>query len=103
MNPALQSFLSVALPIMVTLIAASWVNNSRLTDMRVDLNRRFDEGNRRIDEVVGRFDRRIDEVIGRFDRRFDEVVSRLDRIERKLDNHDERIVRLEERTSPLHR
>ena len=64
MNAAFQPFLTVALPIMVTLIASTRVNNSRLTDMKVDFNRRFDE-----------------------------VFARLDRIERKLDNHDERIVR----------
>ncbi len=40
-------------------------------------NRRFDDVNRRIDEVIGL----------------------LDRIETKLDNHNERIARLEERTS----
>jgi hypothetical protein len=82
MNPALQPFLTVAaLPIMVTIVAAMWTNNSRLTDMRSDFSRRFDD--------VGR--------------RFDDVTNRLDRIERKLDNHEERIVRVEERTSILHR
>ena len=34
MNAAFQPFLTVALPIMVTLTASTWVNNSRLTDMR---------------------------------------------------------------------
>jgi len=66
MNAAFQPFLTVALPIMVTLTASTWVNNSRLTDMRSDFNRRLDE-----------------------------VLGRLDRIERKLDNHDERLVRVE--------
>ena len=37
----------------------------------------------------------------RSNRRVDEILVRLDRMEHKLDNHDERIVRLEERTSPL--
>ena len=66
MNAAFQPFLTVALPIMVTLTASTWVNNSRLTDMRSDFNRRRGE-----------------------------VLGRLDRIERKLDNHDERLVRVE--------
>jgi hypothetical protein len=35
--------------------------------------------------------------------RLDDIVARLGRIESKLENHDERIVRLEERTSPLSR
>jgi hypothetical protein len=71
MSPALlQPFLAVALPIIIALAIASWANNSRLSDMRADFNRRLDE-----------------------------ILGRLDRIERKLDNHEERIVRLEERTS----
>ena len=88
MNPPLQSFVAVALPIMITMLLAMWNGNrgnselgARITDMRTDMNRRFDDVNRR----------------------FDEVNTRLDRIERKLDNHEERIVRLEERTSPIHR
>jgi hypothetical protein len=91
MNPALQPFLTVALPIMVTLVASMWSNNSRLTDMRTDFNRA-------IGELRADVNRRFDDV----NRRFDEVTARLDRIERKLDNHEERIVRVEERTSILH-
>jgi hypothetical protein len=34
-------------------------------------------------------------------KRLDDIIVRLGRIETKLENHDERIVRLEERTSPL--
>lgn len=82
-NPALQQFVTVALPIMVTLVAtiwiASWSQNKRFDDLRSDMAARFAEVNRRIDEMVGR----------------------LDRIERKLDNQEARIVRLEERTSLL--
>jgi hypothetical protein len=36
-------------------------------------------------------------------KRLDDIVSRLSRIESKLDSHDERIIRLEERTNPLTR
>lgn len=72
MNPAFQPFLTVALPIMVTIVATDlWFTH---TDRRSALNRRFDD-----------------------------VTAWLDRIERKLDNHEERIVRVEERTSILHR
>jgi hypothetical protein len=78
MNTVLPQFLSVSLPIMVTLVAtiwiASWAQNKRFDDLRGDMNRRFDE-----------------------------VNGRLERIERKLDGHEERIVRLEERTSPVRR
>jgi hypothetical protein len=92
MNPALQPFLTVALPIIITLVLAMWTNNgrlaelsARLTDLRADMNLRFEE----MGQTTSR--------------RFDEVTARLDRIERKLDGHEERIVRLEERTSPIHR
>jgi hypothetical protein len=78
MNTVLPQFLSVSLPIMVTLVAtiwiASWAQNKGFDDLMGDMNRRFDE-----------------------------VNVRLERIERKLDSHEERIVRLEERTSPVRR
>jgi hypothetical protein len=84
-NPPIQLFLSVALPIMVTLVAtvwiAQWSQNKRFDDLKEDMNRRFEDINRR----------------------FDEVIKRLDRIEEKLDHHEQRIVRLEERTSPVRR
>lgn len=91
-SPPLQQFVSVALPIMLTLVVTIWLAswsqnkrfddivsgfNKRMDDLRADINARFAEANRRIDEILGR----------------------LDRIEKKLDNHEERIVRLEERTS----
>jgi hypothetical protein len=78
MNLALQKFVSVALPIMVTLVAtiwiAQWSQNKRFDDLKDGINRRLDE-----------------------------IVKRLDRIEAKLEYHEERIVRLEERTSPVRR
>jgi archaellum component FlaC len=81
-NPALQQFLSVALPIMVTLVAtigiAQWSQNKR-----------FDDVNKRIDDL------RLD-----FNHRFDAIEQRLERIESKLEIHDQRITRLEERTLP---
>jgi hypothetical protein len=36
-------------------------------------------------------------------KRLDDIIARLGRIEEKLDNHQERIARLEERTSPISR
>jgi hypothetical protein len=36
-------------------------------------------------------------------KRLDDIIVRLGRIEAKLENHAERITRLEERTSPFHR
>ena len=72
-----QPFVQVALPIVIALMLASWLQNKRFDD----LNKRFDDMNRRIDEFRN------------------DVNHRLERIETKLDLHNERIVRLEERTS----
>jgi hypothetical protein len=76
-----SQFVQVALPLMLTLSIAAWWNNKRVDDLRSDMNRRFDDANRR----------------------FDEIFKRLDRIDDTLKNYGERIVRLEERTSPLTR
>lgn len=38
---------------------------------------------------------------GDINRRLDDIVQRLGRLETLLQNHDQRITRLEERTSPL--
>ena len=37
MNPALQPFVTVALPIMVTLVLAMWTNNGRLAELSTRL------------------------------------------------------------------
>jgi hypothetical protein len=63
MNPMLQQFTAVALPIILALAGAAWVQNRRL----------------------------------------DDIIARLARIEAKLDDHQDRILRLEERTSPVRR
>jgi hypothetical protein len=85
MNPALQSFVTVELPIVIAITLATRTNNGRITDLRNDMDRRFADLTREMNRL------------------FEDIISRLDRIERKLDNHEERIVRLEERTSPIHR
>jgi hypothetical protein len=83
MNPNLLPVFQVTLPLIVTFVAsiwgASWIQNKRFGD----LNDRFADLNRQVDDLRS------------------DLITRLDRIERKLDNHDERLVRLEERTSPL--
>jgi hypothetical protein len=82
-SPVLQQFVGVSLPIMITLVAtiwiASWSQNKRFDDLKSDMAARFAEVHRRIDEMI----------------------VRLDRIELKLDSHETRLVRIEERTSPL--
>jgi len=84
-NPGLQTFLTVALPIMVTMIATIWIAQW--------------SQNKRLDELSASLNKRIDELRSEMMARFAEVFARLDRIEAKLDNHEARIVRLEERTS----
>jgi hypothetical protein len=67
MSPPAQQFLSVALPIMVTLVVSIWLAS-------ISQNKRLDD-----------------------------IVRRLERMESKRDLHEERLVRVEERTSPLRR
>ena len=79
MNQLLQQpIFQVTVPLMVTFVAtvwiAQWSQNKRLEDMREE-----------------------------FRRGMAEVVKRLDRIEHKLDDHDTRITRVEERTSIVRR
>ena len=81
MNPVAilnTPFVQVALPIVVTFIVAAWLNGKRLEDFRIDINRRFNESR-------------------------SEMIMRFDRLESMLGDHIQRIVRLEERTSPLAR
>lgn len=96
MNPVVilnTPFVQVALPIMITFMAAAWLNGKRLDDFRADINRRFDE-------MRSDINRRFDEV----NKRFDDVNSRFDSVERRLEmiqasTHDAeiRITRLESR------
>jgi len=93
MNAMLQPFLSTALPIVIAVVIAAWLNgkaidavHKRLDDMRSDFNNHLNAIERRFDAM---------------DKRFDKIDARLERIEAKLDNHETRLVRLEERTSPL--
>jgi hypothetical protein len=79
MNPAIlnSQFVQVALPIVLTIFIAAWINGKGL------------EG--------------VNGSISGIHKRLDDIVGRLDRIEKKLDDHAERIARLEERTSPIGR
>lgn len=83
MNPNLLPFFQITLPLMVTFIAAIWIASW-------SQNKRFDDWTKQFEGL--RFD---------MSKRLDDIIARLGRIEIKLENHDERIVRLEERTSPF--
>lgn len=63
MNPMVQQFTAVALPIILALAGAAWLQNKRL----------------------------------------DDIIARLGRIETKLDDHAERIIKLEANASPIAR
>jgi uncharacterized membrane-anchored protein YhcB (DUF1043 family) len=80
-----SQFVQVALPLMLAIITGIWAMMST--------------NNRRIDDV----NRRLDDLKSDMNRRFDEIMKRFDRIETLLTDHDQRITRLEERTSPLTR
>lgn len=67
-------FVQIALPIIVTFVAATWYQGKRLDDLRDSINRRLDS-----------------------------IERRLERIESKLEEHGKRVAVLEERTSPLRR
>ncbi len=98
MNPAILNtpFVQVALPIMVTFIAAAWLNGKRFDDFKGDTNRRFDDLTRDMNQRFSDFSREMDQ-------RFDEIIRRLDRIGTLLADHDQRITWLQERTSPVAR
>ena len=105
MNPEiLQSpFIQTALPIMFTVLIAVWINNrtidgvnKRMDDLRADMTRTQDT-------LRADMTRAQDTLRADMNARFDKIEATLERIERKLDNHEERLVRLEERTSPVGR
>jgi hypothetical protein len=78
MNPAVLNnpFVHVALPVMFTILIATWINNK-------GFDKGFDGVNRRIDDL----NRRIDDLRSDMITRFDEVNRRLDRIEDTLKTH----------------
>jgi hypothetical protein len=61
MNPALQPFLTVALPIMVTILAADlWFAHA---DRRSRSNRRLDEVNGRLDRIERKLDNHEERIV----------------------------------------
>ena len=72
-------FVQIALPIMLILVVATWYQNKRVDDVN----------------------RRLDEIPTDMNRQFTEIKDILRGIYAKLENHNERITRLEERSSPI--
>jgi hypothetical protein len=106
------------LPLMVTILVAvgaatlaGWISNAnmskRIDDLGGNLSKRIDDVgsnlSKRIDDLGGNLSRRMDDTNANVSKRLDEVIARLGRIETKLEGHEDRITRLEERTSPLRR
>ena len=83
-------FVQVALPIMLTFVVATWYQNKRVDDV-----------NRRLDELRTDMNRQIAELRTDMNRQFGEIKEILKAIQAKLENHNERITRLEERSSPI--
>jgi predicted nucleic acid-binding Zn-ribbon protein len=77
-----QAILTVGMPTLAVLVGIL-VNNSRLSDLRAHM------------------DSRIDNLRDELNRRLDAIEHRLEQIEQKLSQHDSRITVLEERTNPL--
>lgn len=87
MNPAAilnSQFVQVALPIVFTLGFGIWFNNKRIDDLRSDLRR-----------IEADFKSRFDRV----DLRFDRIDLRFDRLEALVSGREQRVTRVEERTS----
>jgi methyl-accepting chemotaxis protein len=96
-------FIQVALPIMVTLVLAAWLTNNSSGKRIDDLGKRIDDLGKRIGDLRGEFKSDVRDLKGEMNRRFEEMHRRFDRIETMVSDHGERIVKLEERTSPLTR
>lgn len=85
MNPQLlaQPIFQVTLPLMITFVGAIWI-------AQWSQNRHLDTLNKRIDDLKDSINKRLDGI-----------DKRLDSIEATLKNYGDRILTLEERTSPL--
>jgi hypothetical protein len=73
-DPQILNLMLASLPTMLTVLIGILINNARLSDLRTDMDKRFNEVDRRFDQM---------------DRRFEEVKelwrSELHRVEQVLD------------------
>ena len=95
------------LPLMVTILVAvgaatlaGWISNANMSKRIDDLGANM---SKRIDDLGGNMSKRIDDTNTNLSRQLNDIIARLGRIEVKLEGHEDRITRLEERTSPLRR
>ena len=67
-----------------------------LTEMKAEMDKRFDKVDERFDKVDDRLDK-VDERLDKVDDRLDKVDERLDKVDERLDKVDERLDKVDER------
>ncbi len=75
-------------PTAIAVLIGILVNNSRLTDLRLNIDSRFGDLNRRFDDLNQRFGDLHDNMNVRFgevDRRFNGVDRRIDELDKRMD------------------
>jgi len=101
MNPQILNAVLASVPTMLVVLIGILLNNSRLSDLKSDMNARFGDINGRFGDMNGRINELRSHMDARFndvDRRFDEMKdlwrSELHRVEEVI---DARLKHLEER------
>lgn len=84
MADATQVLLTATIPTLAVLIGIL-VNNSRLSDLRSDMDRRFDDTNRRLEDTNRRFEDRFDGMSRRLEDTRDLLRAEFLRVEQVLD------------------
>lgn len=83
-----QPIFQITLPLIVTFVAtiwaASWSQNKRTEDIRESLDQRIEDIRESLNQRAGEINKRLDNIL-----------EHLKQIERKLENHAERITKLE--------
>ena len=68
-----------------------------LTEMKAEMDKRFDKVDERFDKVDDRLDK-VDERFDKVDERLDKVDERLDKVDERFDKVDERLQELDARS-----
>jgi uncharacterized protein (DUF3084 family) len=76
------------------------------SELRAEMDRRFDETNARLDRMEERFDRRFEQIDKRFeqiDRRFEQVERRFEQIDGRFEQVDGRFEQVDEKFERMYR
>jgi hypothetical protein len=88
-NPTQYAAIAMAMaPTAIAVLIGILVNNSRLTDLRLNIDSRFGDLNRRFGDLQDNMNVRFGEVDRRFgdiDRRFTETNRRIEELDKKMD------------------